>query len=131
MAGPQPKADEQFASAIQACGHVVLGAKLDEENQGGFPVNRISPAIQAFAQAIAADSGLANAWLGRGLCRIKQGDAEAGRVDLLAAAALEPHRSLLRSYLGKAFADADDDARATKELRLAVELDPADPTAWL
>jgi hypothetical protein len=37
----------------------------------------------------------------------------------------------LRSYLGKAYADAFEDARAGHELRLAIGLDPGDPTAWL
>jgi Flp pilus assembly protein TadD len=93
--------------------------------------NRIREAHDAFEQAIAADSGLANGWLGRGLCRIKLGRAAEGRADLLTAAALEPQRALLRSYLGKAFADAGDEPRAVKELKLARELDPKDPTSWL
>ena len=93
--------------------------------------NRTSEAIIWFDKAIAADGALGNAWLGRGLCRIKQGRAQEGRADLLAAAALEPQRALLRSYLGKAFADSGDDQHATKELKLARELDPNDPTVWL
>src|SRR5262249_45220262 len=39
--------------------------------------------------------------------------------------------AVLRSYLGKAFADAWDDARASKELKIARGLDPNDPTSWL
>jgi tetratricopeptide (TPR) repeat protein len=93
--------------------------------------NRIREAIGYFEQAIAIDGGLGNAWLGRGLCRIRQGQADAGRKDLLMAAALEPQRALLRSYLGKAYGDAGDDERAAKELALARKLDPKDPTAWL
>src|SRR5204862_4052581 len=46
-------------------------------------------------------------------------------------AALEPQRAELRSYLGKAYANAGDRARAEKELQLAKHLDPNDPTAWL
>ncbi|HVM50105.1 MAG TPA: tetratricopeptide repeat protein [Candidatus Acidoferrum sp.] len=93
--------------------------------------NRISQARKAFERAIAADSGLANGWFGRGLCLIKQGHAAEGRADLLTAAALEPQRALLRSYLGKAFVDAGDPQRAAKELELAKDLDPKDPTVWL
>ena len=74
---------------------------------------------------------MGNAWLGRGLCRIRQGHTQAGRDDLLAAAALEPNRALLRSYLGKAFSQAGDNIKAAKELQLAKQLDPNDPTAWL
>ncbi len=93
--------------------------------------NRIKRAIEQFEQAIQIDGALANAWLGRGLCRIQQGDAVGGRQDLQTAAALEPQRALLRSYLGKAYADAGDDARATKELDLARRMDAQDPTPSL
>ena len=75
------------------------------------------------------DPALGNAWLGRGLCRIRLGDAAGGREDLLMAAALEPQRAGLRSYLSKAYANAGDNARAKKELQLAKHLDPNDPTA--
>jgi len=88
-------------------------------------------AITWFDQAIAADGALGNAWLGRGLCRIRRGEAEEGRKDLQAAAALEPQRALLRSYLGKAYAQTGKDALAAMDLRRAKELDPNDPTAWL
>jgi tetratricopeptide (TPR) repeat protein len=93
--------------------------------------NRIAEAIAAFDQAIALDGALGNAWLGRGLCKIRRGQREAGREDLQVAASIEPQRAVLRSYLGKAFSNAGDLARARKELGLAKELDPNDPTAWL
>jgi Tfp pilus assembly protein PilF len=88
-------------------------------------------AVVWFDRALAVDSALGNAWLGRGLCRIRRGDATGGREDLLVAAALEPQRSELRSYLGKAYANAGDYRRAYQELQLAKKLDPNDPTAWL
>ena len=93
--------------------------------------NRTREAIVWFDRALAADSALGNAWLGRGLCKIRRGDAAGGREDLLVAAALEPQRAELRSYLGKAYANAGDAARAAKEFQLAKKLDPNDPTAWL
>lgn len=93
--------------------------------------NRIPEAIQSFDEAIAIDGGLGNAWLGRGLCRIHRGQAEAGREDLEVAAALEPNRAVLRSYLGKAFNETHDYARAEHELELARKFDPNDPTSWL
>src|SRR6185503_19778319 len=37
--------------------------------------NRISEASGFFDQAIAIDGGLCNAWLGRGLCRIRRGQS--------------------------------------------------------
>jgi Flp pilus assembly protein TadD len=93
--------------------------------------NRTADALVWFNRAVAADSALGNAWLGRGLSRIRRGDLNGGRQDLLTAAALEPQRAALRSYLGKAYADAGDFPHATRELRLAQELDTNDPTAWL
>ncbi|MBU6401746.1 MAG: FecR domain-containing protein, partial [Verrucomicrobia bacterium] len=93
--------------------------------------NRPTAALSYFDQAIAVDGGLGNAWLGRGLCRIHRGDTKGGLRDLQTAVALEPNRALLRSYLGKAFSQARDLPRATRELRRARELDPNDPTAWL
>ena len=93
--------------------------------------NNIAQATSQFEAAMAVDGGLANAWLGRGLCRIRQGDSAAGREDLQVAALLEPRRALLRSYLGKAFSNDGDAKHAEHELELAKELDAADPTAWL
>ena len=84
-----------------------------------------------FDRAVAADAALGNAWLGRGLVRIHLGDTPGGREDLLVAAALEPQRAELRSYLGKAYTATGDDAHAAKELAQAKRLDPNDPTAWL
>ena len=88
-------------------------------------------ALAWFDRALAVDAALGNAWLGRGLCRIRRGDTAGGRGDLLMAAAIEPQRAALRSYLGKVEADTADMARAVKELQLAKQLDPKDPTAWL
>jgi Tfp pilus assembly protein PilF len=93
--------------------------------------NRTSEAITWFDRAIETDAALGNAWLGRGICRIRQGDAQGGRQDLLVAAALEPQRAELRSYLGKAYAHSGDFPHAERELELAKRLDPDDPTAWL
>jgi Tfp pilus assembly protein PilF len=169
---------ERVAELEFSFGHT--GAALDALNKGlalaprnaqalalkGFLLaaqNRTREAIGVFDQAIAADSALGNAWLGRGLCRIRLGEGPRNTEhgprntfsshfgplppaiaplpsplpepsaldDLLIAAALEPQRSLLRSYLGKAYADASDDSRASKELKLARELDKNDPTPWL
>jgi Tfp pilus assembly protein PilF len=93
--------------------------------------NKMESAMQAFDQAIALDGRLGNAWLGRGLVKIRKGDRDAGREDLVTAAAMEPQRAFLRSYLGKAWADAREGKLAEHELELAQQLDPRDPTAWL
>ena len=96
--------------------------------------------MASFDKAIAVDGALPDAWLGRGLLKIEANDRwikflpgryKEGLSDLQVAATLAPQRSVLRSYLGKAFAEAYDPRRARKELDRAVELDPNDPTGWL
>lgn len=93
--------------------------------------NQASRALDAFSRAIEMDPALGNAWLGRGLCQIRLGHREAGIRDLLTAASLEPQRSLLRSYLSKAFLDNGQTSRAEHEIQLARALDPRDPTPLL
>ncbi len=93
--------------------------------------NSMPVAIEQFNQAIALDGDLANAWLGRGLSRIRINDSLGGREDLLVAAALEPQRGFLRSYLAKAWTDAGERKKAEHELELAKDLDKRDATAWL
>ncbi len=121
--------------------HALRGFLLSAEN-------RIADARAAFEEAIRLDGGLGNAWLGRGLTSLRRGDSEEGRRDLQTAATLEPTRSLLHSYLGKAFSNEAGSlkgaiARATgkggpsteelaglanKDFARAKELDPDDPT---
>ncbi|HUB86731.1 MAG TPA: TonB-dependent receptor, partial [Verrucomicrobiae bacterium] len=93
--------------------------------------NQTEAAITSFNDALAVNSALGNAWLGRGLCKFRLGDANGGREDLLMAAAIEPQRAELRSYLGKAYAETGDFKRAAAEFQHAKKLDPNDPTAWL
>ena len=93
--------------------------------------NQTRQAIASFDQALAVNPALGNAWLGRGLCKIRLGHPDGGREDLLMAAALEPQRAELRDYLGKAYAETGDARRAVHEFQLAKKLDPNDPTAWL
>jgi tetratricopeptide (TPR) repeat protein len=93
--------------------------------------NKINEAKEAFEKAMEIDGALGNAWLGRGLCFIRQGKPELGRLDLQTAAALEPNRSMFHSYLGKAFSNVDNEPKARLELNRAKELDPGDPTPWI
>lgn len=104
--------------------HALKGFLLSAENHW-------KDARESFEEAIRLDSSLGNGWLGRGLVRIRKGDAAGGRADLQMAAILEPNRSLLHSYLGKAFSDAGQDDLAALELKHAEFLDPNDPTPWL
>jgi len=100
---------------------------------GGFLLaaqNQVPTAFTWFDRAIALDGGLGNGWLGRGLCKIHHGKLNEGKDDLQVAATVEPQRALLRSYLAKGLSTARDNARARRELKLAIEKDPSDPTAW-
>ena len=104
--------------------HALRGFVMLDENDP-------SAALAAFDQAIALDSALGNAWLGRGLAQLRQRQRDEALKSFQTAAALEPRRALMRSYLGKAFSAAGEQKLAGKDFRLAKELDPGDPTAWL
>ncbi len=117
--------EKSLALAPRNAGAVTLrGFALAAQNQ-------IREAMAEFDRAIELDGALGNAWLGRGLCRIRRGDVSGGRADLQVAATLEPQRALFRSYLGKAWSELGNPARAARELALAKERDANDPTAWL
>lgn len=107
------------AQAISLKGYLELGR------------NRIPEARRFFAKAIAIDPALGNAWLGQGLASFQLRDREEGLRSITIAAAVEPNRAFLRSYLGKAFAESDKDGRAEHELGLARRLDNGDPTPLL
>ena len=85
----------------------------------------------AFQQAVSLDGRQSNGWLGLGLLAFQQGRMEEGRRCLLQAAALEPRRSLLRSYLAQGLAETRDVKLAMEEIGHAKQLDPLDPTPWL
>lgn len=128
-----------FGHVDQAREALERGTKLSPRNAQALALrgfilaaaNKTVDAMRSFDAAITVDGALANAWLGRGLCKIHLGDIVGGRQDLQVAATLEPNRSDLRSYLGKAWDVNWDTKRAEKELRMAKKLDPNDPTPWL
>jgi len=93
--------------------------------------NEIGKAREAFDSAIGMDGALANAWLGRGLCDIRQGKPTLGLQELQVAATLEPNRSVLRSYLGKGLSNTGNGTKARQEFVRAEAIDPNDPTPWL
>ena len=93
--------------------------------------NKLVAAGQAFESALTIDGALGNAWLGRGLIKIRSGDLLGGREDLQTAATVEPTRAIFHSYLGKAFGEDRQARLANKDWVLAQELDPLDPTPWL
>jgi tetratricopeptide (TPR) repeat protein len=139
-----------FGRTDQALAALNQGLELSPRNAEGLALkgfllaakNDYYAALDAFDSAIRADGALANAWLGRGLVRIRLGfdrniidigsvANRPGRDDLQVAATLEPQRAILRSYLGKAFGENHDLRHSRKELELAKKLDPNDPTSWL
>lgn len=93
--------------------------------------NQIEKGRAAFEKCVLLDGSFGNGWLGLGLTKIKRGDLEGGRRDLQTAATVEPTSSLFHSYLGKAMSQNGRDAEAMKDLMLARQLDPNDPTPWL
>lgn len=137
-----------FGHAAEAEEALMNGVFYSPRNANGLTLggfisaarNNNDSALKQFNQAIAIDGGLANAWLGRGLVKIRTSDElfkaspnrfQAGLEDLQVAAAIDPQLAVLRSYLGKGFSEAHDFKRARKELDLAREIDPNDPTGWL
>ena len=91
----------------------------------------VDQAKQFFEQAIALDSADPQPRLGLGLAMVRRGDLRAGRRQIEIAVALDPGRSLLRSYLGKAYFEEKRDVLAGDQFGMAKELDPSDPTPWL
>jgi hypothetical protein len=91
---------------------------------------RPAEALAGFDEALRRDASLGDAWLGRGLALEALRRRDEARAAFQAAAALEPARSLARSYLARAWAAERDPDRARKELDRAQALDPGDPTPW-
>ncbi|MEQ1779195.1 MAG: tetratricopeptide repeat protein, partial [Nitrosomonas sp.] len=83
-----------------------------------------------FTQAIALDQADPMPRLGLGLALIREGELEAGRIELEIAASLDPANSLIRSYLGKAYFEEKRYPLASTQFDLAKERDQKDPTPW-
>ena len=91
----------------------------------------LDSAASAFTRAIDLDQALPMARLGLGLTMIRTGDVAKGRQEIEIAAALDPGNSVIRSYLGKAYFEEKRGRLASRQYRIAKELDAADPTPWL
>ena len=83
-----------------------------------------------FAEAILLDQADPMPRLGLGLALIRDGELEAGRIELEIAASLDPANSLIRSYLGKAYFEEKRYSLASTQFDMAKERDPNDPTPW-
>jgi tetratricopeptide (TPR) repeat protein len=77
--------------------------------------NNLKDARDSFETAIALDSALGDGWFGHGMCLIRQGHVEAGRRDLLIAAALEPNRPIFRRYLSENFSTLGGETTTPKK----------------
>jgi tetratricopeptide (TPR) repeat protein len=93
--------------------------------------NNMNRAKQSFEEAMGIDGALGDAWLGHGLCLIRQGRDVEGRHDLQTAAAMEPNRAIFHSYLGKAFSNVGVESKARAEFDRAKQIGPRDPTPWI
>lgn len=91
---------------------------------------RPGQADEAFRKAVDLDSASPLARFGLGLASIRKGDLARGRNDIEIATGLDPNRSLLRSYLGKAYFAERRELLAGEQYAIARELDPRDPTPW-
>jgi len=109
--GPEAKAALEKGLKLaprSPAAHALRGFVLSAENN-------LKDAKDSFETAIAFHSALGDAWLGRGLCLIKQGQVEAGRRDLLTAAALEPNRAIFRRYLSENFSTVSGGTTTPKQ----------------
>jgi tetratricopeptide (TPR) repeat protein len=88
-------------------------------------------AEQAFRGAAVLDAADPLARIGLGLTFIRRGDLAAGTREIEIAVALDPASSVLRSYLGKAYAAQWDYDAAFRQWGLAKQNDANDPTPWL
>ncbi len=85
-------------------------------------------ALAAFERAIELDSGLADAYMGRALGQMRQGETDRALASIGTAAVLEPQRSLYLSYWGKMLHQLGRHEEALIMLERAHTLDDRDPT---
>lgn len=110
--------------ATFAQGHVNLGRLLRD-------AGRHVQAEGAFGRALQAAPGAHEAWLGRGLSRIAQGDLVGGALDLEQARALAPEASEPLIALADLDAARGRRAQAIDRYRAALLLAPEHAVAWL
>ena len=117
-------AKKSLMLAETSLGHAVLGyAELSLDNHGA--------AAQSFDKAIAIDTEAPLPRLGLGLTMIAGGDLEAGRREIETAASLDPQRSQMRSWLGRAYLEEGLGEKAAAQFLIAKQQDPDDPSPWL
>lgn len=107
-----------------AQGHVNLGRLL--RDRGAY-----REAEASFSRAVLAADGNAEAWLGRGLCRMGQGDVVGGALDIEKSRELAPAQSAPLIALADLDSARGEHTRAIDRYRAALLLAPTDAIAWL
>jgi len=121
------RAAYRIASALDATfaqPHINLGRLLRDE---GLHVE----AEAAFGRAVNATPNDYEAWLGRGLSRIAQGDLDSGALDLEQSRALAPAESAPLIAIADLDEAHGEHARAVDRYRAALLLEPGHAVAWL
>jgi protein O-GlcNAc transferase len=90
----------------------------------------LDAALAAYGAALAADPADATALVNRGVTFHMLGRAEEAAADYARAAELAPRVALIRANLAAAWLDAHKPGSARDAARAAVELDPANVSAW-
>lgn len=91
---------------------------------------KLKAAQDNFQAALKQDSADPQNHLGLGLALLRDGKLEDGRRQLEYAVSLDPLRSILRSYLGRAYFEEKREGEAIKQWDLAKQFDPNDPTPY-
>lgn len=91
---------------------------------------KLKAARDNFQAALKQDSADPQNHLGLGLALLRDGKLEEGRRQLEYAVSLDPLRSTLRSYLGRAYFEEKREGEAIKQWDLAKQFDPNDPTPY-
>lgn len=91
---------------------------------------KIREAEKAFYDAIEEGASDPLPLLGLGLAKIRRGDLDRGRLEIVAAAVVDQGSAILRSYLGKAYYEGRDSPQDAEQYAIAKALDPNDPTPW-
>lgn len=107
-----------------AQGHINVGRLLRDEGKH-------VQAEAAFGRAVSAMPNDSEAWLGRGLSRIAQGDLAGGALDLEQSRALAPAQSAPLIALADLDIARGDRVQAIDRLRAALLLEPTHAVAWL
>jgi Tfp pilus assembly protein PilF len=87
-------------------------------------------ASASFEQAVAADAGEGEAWLGKAIIAMRQGHEEEAFQSIATAVLVEPRRALYLTYWARMLHQAGRLDRARMVLASAMRADPNDPTPW-